>query len=54
MNRDAKYTYEDAYRAGYEAGYFYGRLDEMKGASYDARTPGVRFAAKENEKEAVE
>jgi hypothetical protein len=27
------------YRAGYEAGYMYGRIDAIKSESYDERTP---------------
>ncbi|WP_342439312.1 hypothetical protein NSS79_10575 [Paenibacillus sp. FSL L8-0436] len=29
----------EAYRAGYAAGYMYGRIDAINGAAYDDRTP---------------
>lgn len=29
----------DNYRAAFEAGYFYGRIDAINGAEYDDRTP---------------
>lgn len=34
-----------AYRAGYEAGYMYGRIDAIKAVPYDDRTP---LAKREN------
>lgn len=37
----------EAYRRGYEAGYMYGRIDEMKRKPYDSRTPGQRFKSPE-------
>lgn len=33
----------EAYKRGYEAGYMWGRVDELNGADYDTRTPGERF-----------
>lgn len=33
----------EAYKRGYEAGYMWGRVDELNGAEYDTRTPGERF-----------
>lgn len=33
----------DAYRKGYEAGYYYGRLDEMRRKEYNDKTPAERF-----------
>lgn len=33
----------EAYKRGYEAGYMWGRIDELNGAEYDTRTPGERF-----------
>lgn len=42
----------ESYRAGYEAGYYYGRLAEMNGEGYDSRTPLER--SRENEKERAE
>ncbi|RCX22927.1 hypothetical protein DFP94_101516 [Fontibacillus phaseoli] len=39
----------DEWRKGFEAGYYYGRLDEMKGAAYDSRTPGEKHRAKQAE-----
>lgn len=35
----------DDYRAGYEAGYMYGRIDAIKAVPYDDRTP---LAKREN------
>ena len=35
----------DDYRAGFEAGYFYGRIDAIKAVPYDDRTP---LAKREN------
>ncbi|NOU98464.1 hypothetical protein [Paenibacillus planticolens] len=39
---DAPLSAYDAYRAGYYAGYFRGRLAQMNGEDYDARTPVER------------
>lgn len=42
-NEDYRLSLTEAYRAGYEAGYFWGRIDEARGTSYDTRTPAKRF-----------
>jgi len=38
----------ESYRAGYEAGYYYGRMAEMNGEAYDSRTPLDRKRAEES------
>jgi hypothetical protein len=41
----------DEYRAGYEAGYMYGRIDAINAQPYDDRTP---LAKRENTEEDAE
>lgn len=36
----------DAYRMGFEAGYFYGRIHAIKDEPYDDRTPLTKAAEK--------
>ncbi|CAM2952888.1 hypothetical protein PASE110613_09240 [Paenibacillus sediminis] len=33
---------QEEYRRGFEAGYMYGRIDELQGREYDDRTPAGR------------
>ncbi|MNW51847.1 hypothetical protein D3C74_293430 [compost metagenome] len=37
-------AYEE-WRKGFEAGYFYGRIDAVNGREYDGRTPKERYEA---------
>lgn len=38
----------EEYRKAFEAGYFYGRMDALKGREYDDRTPLDRKKAEED------
>lgn len=35
----------EEWRKGFEAGYFYGRIDAVNGREYDGRTPKERYEA---------